>query len=30
MNGTNPRKAQKERIITGFRALNKDLSAIFA
>jgi len=30
MNGTKPRKAQKERIITGFRSLNKDLSAIFA
>ena len=30
MKGTKPRAAQKNRIITGFRALNNDLNAIFA
>lgn len=30
MNGTKPRRAQVERIERGFRALNKDLEAVFA
>ncbi len=30
INGTKPRKAQEERIESGFRALDKDLNAIFA
>ncbi len=30
LNGTRPRKAQQERIATGLRALNQDLSTIFA
>lgn len=30
LNGTKPRKAQKDRIISGFQNLNKDLNAIFA
>ena len=30
LNGTKPRKAQSDRIVAGFRALNNDLSAIFA
>lgn len=30
MKGTKPRAAQKNRIITGFRALSNDLNAIFA
>ena len=30
MNGTKPRRAQVERIEQGFRALNKDLEAVFA
>ena len=30
MNGTKPRKAQAERITSGFRSLNEDLSSIFA
>lgn len=29
LNGTRPRKAQADRIVSGFRALNKDLNAIF-
>ena len=30
VNGTKPRKAQADRIVTGFRRLNNDLNAIFA
>ncbi len=30
LNGTRPRKAQQERIASGLRALNKDLSTVFA
>ena len=30
LNGTKPRKAQNNRIVAGFQALNKDLNAIFA
>ena len=30
MNGTKPRKAQKNRIVAGFQSLNQDLNAIFA
>ena len=30
LNGTKPRKAQSERIVSGFRALRKDLNSIFA
>ena len=30
MNGTKPRKAQQERIVSGFHSLSKDLQAIFA
>ena len=30
LNGTKPRKAQQDRIASGLRALNRDLSIIFA
>ena len=30
LNGTKPRKAQEERIVSGFQALSRDLMAIFA
>ena len=30
LNGTRPRKAQQERIASGLRSLNQDLSTIFA
>jgi predicted RNase H-like HicB family nuclease len=30
LNGTRPRKAQQDRIASGLRSLNKDLSTIFA
>ena len=30
LHGTKPRKAQKDRIVSGFRALNRDLNAMFA
>jgi len=30
LHGTKPRKQQGDRIVSGFRALNKDLSALFA
>ena len=30
LNGTKPRKAQSDRIVSGFKALNKDLNTIFA
>ena len=30
LNGTKPRKAQQDRIASGLRSLNKDLSTIFA
>lgn len=30
LNGTKPRKAQEERIVSGFYALSQDLMAIFA
>lgn len=30
LNGTKPRKAQQERIASGLRALNQDLSTVFA